>query len=99
MNKITKANILYNGRKKSVLIAYLIGLFLGGIGGHYFYLDNNALGALMVGSFILTILTCVIFPPFLLFHCLLVLIGSVHTYLLCNKVNKQIYEECLVLSE
>jgi len=38
--------LTYNARKKSAVVALLLAIFLGGIGGHKFYLGNFVLGML-----------------------------------------------------
>ena len=38
--------LTYNARKKSAVVALLLAIFLGGIGGHKFYLGNLILGIL-----------------------------------------------------
>ena len=38
--------LTYNARKKSAVVALLLAIFLGGIGGHKFYLGNLVLGIL-----------------------------------------------------
>ncbi len=38
--------LTYNARKKSAVVALLLAIFLGGIGGHKFYLGNFVLGIL-----------------------------------------------------
>ena len=38
--------LTYNARKKSAVVALLLAIFLGGIGGHKFYLGNIVLGIL-----------------------------------------------------
>jgi len=38
--------LTYNARKKSAVVALLLAIFLGGIGGHKFYLGNLVLGVL-----------------------------------------------------
>ncbi|HJO90529.1 MAG TPA: TM2 domain-containing protein, partial [Anaerolineales bacterium] len=35
--------LTYNARKKSAVVALLLAIFLGGIGGHKFYLGNIVL--------------------------------------------------------
>ncbi|KUF05689.1 hypothetical protein AUL38_15965 [Leucobacter sp. G161] len=43
--------------------AYCLLIFLGGIGLHRFYLDNDARGFVMVALFLLTVVFAVVFPP------------------------------------
>jgi len=38
--------LIYNARKRSAVVALLLAIFLGGIGGHKFYLGNFVLGIL-----------------------------------------------------
>jgi TM2 domain-containing membrane protein YozV len=38
--------LTYNARKKSAVVALVLAIFLGGIGGHKFYLGNFVLGIL-----------------------------------------------------
>jgi TM2 domain-containing membrane protein YozV len=42
-------NMEYDARKKSVFIAYLALVFLGGLGVHRFYLNRGGSGAVQLG--------------------------------------------------
>lgn len=61
MNTLQK-EILFNQRKKSKLIAYLLGAFLGGFGVHRFYLGENTGGIAYIELFFLSLIV----PPLVL---------------------------------
>lgn len=64
----------YNKQKKSLNVAYMMALFLGGIGAHHFYLGYTGLG------FLYTIFCWTFVPVILAFFELLFLRGRVDRY-------------------
>ena len=93
-NENAKLEILYNQQKKSVFIAYVVGFFFGGIGGHYFYLGKTGYGVAMLAIFALTMFIGGFMYTVL---GLAVLWGAIHTALLTEKVNKDIKNSVNIL--
>ena len=48
-------NLRYDANKKSLLVAYLLLLFLGGLGLHRFYLKRTISAFIMVGILLISI--------------------------------------------
>ena len=44
-----RAQMMYDANKKSQGVAYLLCIFLGGVGAHRFYLGSTGLGAVQLG--------------------------------------------------
>tara|TARA_R110000803_G_scaffold67542_1_gene129263 strand:- start:323 stop:643 length:321 start_codon:yes stop_codon:yes gene_type:complete len=104
INNEVKIEVLYNSKKKSMLAAYLIGAFLGGIGAHYFYLGRKEFGFAMLGSGIVFFMGAMsgnenIIIVSSLVHTFLCIASFVHTYYICNEVNAQLRDECVIMVE
>ena len=48
-----RAQMMYDANKKSQGVAYLLCIFLGGVGAHRFYLGSTGLGAVQLGLWLL----------------------------------------------
>jgi hypothetical protein len=99
-----KAEVLYNSKKKSMLAAYLLGGFLGNIGAHYFYLGRKEFGFIMIGNTILMVATTAsgsegVMVLGSLVYLLALGASFVHTYYVCNEVNKNLRDECAIMVE
>lgn len=68
----------YDSNKKSIGVAYLLWLFLGGIGAHRFYLGSVGLGLFQLALCIIGVLTSVIGIGFLFLSplCIWVLVDA-----------------------
>lgn len=94
MDNNFKIEVLYNQRKKNMVVAYLLGAVLGGFGAHYFYCRESGYGAVILGLLLLSILSG---GALAFLYWIAVLGGVVHTYYCVEKVNAQIRLECEVL--
>ena len=90
MNKETQVEVLFNSKKKSMLIAYVLGALFGGFGVHYFVLDEPFYGVLTIGLFVLG----VVVPPVMVANVIWVLWGVIHTKMVCEAKNKEIRLMC-----
>jgi len=57
MNDSARNMMMYDARKKSGVVAFLLWLFLGGVGAHRFYLGRTSSGVAQLLLFILGWLT------------------------------------------
>lgn len=89
-----KLQLLYNSRKKNMVVAYLLGFLLGGFGVHYFYCGKNDYGLVIIALLVLTLFTG---GATMFVHGIAVLIGVVHTYFVVEDMNKVIYQECKIM--
>jgi len=74
-NQQTQANNP-NGERKSKLVAGLLGILLGGLGIHNFYLGNTKRGVIQI---IVTFVTCGIGALWGLIEGILILCGNINT--------------------
>lgn len=89
------AQLEYNSRKKSYIIAYLLWLFLGVFGVHRFYLGNNISGFLQLSLFVLGTLTTFLFIGYIFLAILSIwLVGDlVFTAIMVSSKNNKIKKE------
>jgi TM2 domain-containing membrane protein YozV len=88
-----KVDVLYNRAKKGMVLTYLLGAVLGGIGAHWFYLGKHEYGVASLGLFLLAM----ILPISGIFMLIWFLSAVVYTYFVVNQVNAEIHEELEVL--
>lgn len=94
MNNFQK-EILFDSRKKSKLVAYLLGAVLGGIGGHRLYLKEYK-GACAI---ILLLVLSLVFPIVGVIHVIFVLIDFFLTWGLTDSYNKNVRKEIEAIAE
>ena len=90
MNNKVQIELLYEARKKSMLVAYIVGAFFGGLGVHYFYAGRNDLGLALLGCFVLSLVAI----PLVFVWVIFVFVGVVHTKYVVEEVNNTIRKEC-----
>lgn len=95
MNKKLQIEMLYDSKKKSMIIAYLLGFLLGSFGVHYFYAGETEMGVFVIALLVAGML----FPPVLFIFWAVVIIGVVHTYFVVEDANKKIHLQCEALYE
>ena len=95
MNNKLQTELLYETKKKSMLVAYILGAFLGSFGIHYFYAGKEEYGIAVLCSFVLTFYE----PQLILLHGTIVLAGLVHTKFVIDEVNEGIRTECEAICE
>ena len=93
MNK-AQIEILYNQQKKNMVVAYILWLFLGGIGAQYFYAKEPLFGG---GMLVLLVFSFVMPIPFTLVHIFAAFAGVVHTFFVVEKINNTIREEIEIM--
>ena len=93
-NKI-QIEMLYESKRKSKLIAYLIGAIGGSFGLHLFYLKHNEYACLVLALLGLSILV----PQLMIIHVIVVLSGVIHTNYLVDNYNIKTRVECELLME
>ncbi len=100
MNTNTQIELLYGTRKKSMVVAYLLGAFLGAFGANYFYAKRPELACVVIFLFF--------FPyqvtsPYMIWAYILYIIailsGVVITYFAVNDANDKILTECKLIVE
>lgn len=94
MNTYQK-EILFDSRKKSVLVAYLLGAFLGGLSVHRLYLGHYTWACVVIGVLLLSLVV----PILGLLHIILVLLDFFLTYGLVKEYNKDVRKEIEAISE
>ena len=94
MNK-AQIEILYNQKKKNMVVAYLLGALLGGFGVHYFYAGRVDFGLSVLGLFAVAVFIPNLFTLYL--FCIAVWGGMIHTYFVVEASNKKIHKEVEVL--
>lgn len=85
----TRQLVYYNSKKRSMVVAYLLGAVFGSFGVHAFYVGGNSgifLGAITCGLLYYSF----IYPEFLLVYLLFVLSGVVYTYFLVTDRNSDL---------
>lgn len=68
----TRARLMYDANKKSVLIAYVLWFFLGFLGGHRFYMGKTGTAIAQLLMFLSAIVTSVILIGGLIFIALII---------------------------
>ena len=68
----TRARLMYDANRKSVLIAYLLWFFLGFLGGHRFYMGKTGTAIAQLLMFLSAIVTSVILIGGLIFIALII---------------------------
>lgn len=94
MNNFQK-EILFDSRKKSTLVAYLLGAFLGGIGCHRFYLGEYKGGM----AYVVLLILGFIFPLVTTLHVVFLIADFFLTYGLVKEYNKNVRKEVEAISE
>lgn len=88
MDENTKKTLLYDAKKKSALIAYIIFLFtgFGFLGIHRFYLGSTMIGLLLIVTFIFGF----VFPPLFLINGIFLIIDLFSISFIAKKKNTQL---------
>lgn len=77
----------YENQKKSMVVAYLLWFFLGGLGGHRFYIGKPLSALMMTGLWFLGFLTAWIFIGYL-FYFIVYTWAIVDAFLLHGAINR-----------
>ena len=93
----TRQMVYYNSKKKSMVVAYLLGFIFGSFGAHAFYVGSSVgvvLGATTFGFLYYSF----IYPDLLLIpYILFVLSGVVYTYFIVESRNKELMKKAVSL--
>lgn len=92
-NKQILVERLYNQQKKSMLGAYLLGAFLGGLGVQYLYVKRLDLFSVTLGLFFLSFIA----PIIVVFFFIWVLVGLVLTYIAVEDYNEKLHSTLEIL--
>ena len=92
LNLTTRQLVYYNSKKRSMVVAYLLGAVFGSFGVHAFYVGGNTgiiLGATTFGFLYYSF----IYPDILIIpYMLYVFSGVVYTYFIVENRNKELME-------
>lgn len=101
MDNKLKVEVLYDGRKKNMIVAYILWLLGGSFGIQYLYLKRPEYCVILILLFISQGFSGMILgTPVLTFIFLgLVLAGVIHTYFVVVDTNDRIRKECEILMD
>lgn len=94
MNNFQK-EILFDSRKKSKLVAYLLGAVLGSFGCHRFYLGEYKGGV----AYLILLLLMLVVPAVSFFHLVFLIVDFFLTYGLVKDYNANVRREIEAISE
>ena len=92
LNLTTKQMVYYHSKKRSKVLAYLLGAVFGSFGVHAFYVGGETgtgLGWITLVAFLGSFIESMLFPIYIL----VVLSAVVWTHFLVDKRNRELLEE------